>query len=255
MAPFIFVLLPIFTASLVSAGPVAVDNATLLLNGQQALVLNCQFQSLQLSDPCNTGDTACIQGAAATCVNDAWQTAPCQSGKACFALPQIRTNGTFIACTSPNNAASIIAAAGIQTDIASNCTSLGNSSFPFSTPNNTVPGDGENNCTQGGYGTSSPPGQVVTSTPATITQPPLTLTPTTTTLSPEQASSLISSLPANGQNLSSSVASPDAGSVNNLGGNTNEEPPAILLTSSPVSSLSPTPTSTPFLAGASGYSN
>lgn len=53
MAPFTFALLTFLTASLASAGPVALDNATLLLNGQQALVLNCQFQSLQLSDPCN----------------------------------------------------------------------------------------------------------------------------------------------------------------------------------------------------------
>ncbi len=53
MALFTFALLAIFTASLASAGPVAVDNATLLLNGQQALVLNCQFQGLQQNDPCN----------------------------------------------------------------------------------------------------------------------------------------------------------------------------------------------------------
>jgi hypothetical protein len=53
MALFTFALLAIFTASLASAAPVAVDNATLLLNGQQALVLNCQFQGLQLNDTCN----------------------------------------------------------------------------------------------------------------------------------------------------------------------------------------------------------
>ncbi|KAH9985610.1 hypothetical protein BJV77DRAFT_965511 [Russula vinacea] len=178
MAPFTFALLTFLTASLASAGPVALDNATLLLNGQQALVLNCQFQSLQLSDPCNSGDTACLQNATATCVNGTWQTLPCPSSKSCFALPEVRTNGTFIACTSPNNAASIIAATGIQADIASNCTSLGNSTLPFSTPNNTAPEDGGNNCTQGGYGTSS--------TPATIPQPSLTLPPTTTTLPPDK---------------------------------------------------------------------
>ena len=54
MALFTFALLAIFTASLASAGPVALDNATLLLNGQQALVLNCQFQALQPNDPCNS---------------------------------------------------------------------------------------------------------------------------------------------------------------------------------------------------------
>ena len=53
MAPFTFALLAVLTASLASAGPVALDNATLLLNGQQALVLNCQFQNLQVDDSCN----------------------------------------------------------------------------------------------------------------------------------------------------------------------------------------------------------
>jgi hypothetical protein len=53
MALFTFALIAIFTASLASSAPVAVDNATLLLNGQQALVLNCQFQGLQLNDTCN----------------------------------------------------------------------------------------------------------------------------------------------------------------------------------------------------------
>ena len=149
------------------------------------------------------------------------------------------SNGQFIACTSSRNAASIIGATGIQTDIASNCTSLGTSSFPFST-NNTVPGDDGNSGTQGGNGTSSFPGQVVTSTPATITLPLQTLPPTTSTLFPEQSSSSISS---------SSV--PSGSPVNNLG---DGGPPLILLTPNPFSSPAPTPTSTP-PNGSPGYSN
>ncbi|KAF8491899.1 hypothetical protein F5888DRAFT_1734222 [Russula emetica] len=235
MALFTFALLAIFTASLASASPVAVDNATLLLNGQEALVLNCQFQSLQQNDSCNNGETACIQGAAATCVNGTWQTSPCSSSKSCFALPQVRTNGTFVACTSPDNAASIIAATGIQTDIANNCTSLGNTSFPFSAPNNTIPGDCGNNSTQGINGTSSAPGQVVSSTPSLS----LTLPPTTTTFSPEQASSLISS--ASGSN-SPSVPSNAPGGVD-VGGNSGGALPVILLTAAPTPTPTPTPSS------------
>ena len=53
MAPFTFAFLAILTASLAFAGPVALDNATLLSNGQQALILNCQFQNLQVDDSCN----------------------------------------------------------------------------------------------------------------------------------------------------------------------------------------------------------
>ena len=145
-------------------------------------------------------------------------------------------NNQFLACTSPNNAASIIAATGIQTDIANNCTSLGNTSFPFSA-NNTIPGDCGNNSTQGINGTSSAPGQVASSTPP-LSQ---TLPPTTTTLSPGQASSLISS--ASGSN-SPSVPSNAPGSVNNVGGNSDGALPVIQLTSAPVSSPTPTPTPT-----------
>lgn len=136
------------------------------------------------------------------------------------------SNDQFVACTSPNNAASIIAATGIQTDIANNCTSLGNTSFPFSAPNNTIPGDGGNNSTQGINGTSSAPST-------------LTLPPTTTTLSPEQVSSLFPS--ASGSN-SPSVPTNAPDSTNKLGGNSDGSLPVINLTSDPVPSPTPTPT-------------
>ncbi len=150
-------------------------------------------------------------------------------------------NDQLVACTSPNNAASIIAATGIQTDIANNCTSLGNTSFPFSA-NNTIPGGGGNNSTQGINGTSSAPGQVASSTPALS----LTLPPTTTTFSPEQASSLISSA---SRSNSPSVSSNAPGGVNNLGGNSDGALPVIHLTSAPVSSPTPTPTPRPSSVG------
>jgi len=242
--PFIFALLGLLSASLASAGPIALDNATLLLNGQQALVLNCQFQSLQTGDSCTSGETACIGQQSATCVNGKWQTLPCPSSKQCFALPSVRTNGTFIACTSPNNAASIIAATGIQINIANNCTSLGDAPFLF---NNTTPGVGgddtpsvgnQPNCSDQG----TLPGQVITSTPISTAQPTLTLPPTTITLSPEQAYSLVSILSADAQ-TSPSVPSPAPDNVDNLGENNIGVPPAILLTSRTY--LSPTPNPNP----------
>ncbi|KAF8271878.1 hypothetical protein EI94DRAFT_1567564 [Lactarius quietus] len=130
MAFFILVFLAVLASSLVSAGPVALDNATLLVNGQQAQILNSEFENLQVNDPCNTGETACINNAFAACIDDAWQTQSCPSTKTCFALPQIRTNGTFVACTSQRNAASIIAATGAQGGITSNSTSGVTSPFP-----------------------------------------------------------------------------------------------------------------------------
>ncbi|KAI0251935.1 hypothetical protein BJV78DRAFT_1207869 [Lactifluus subvellereus] len=216
MAPLTVALLALLTASLASAGPVALDNATLLLNGQQAQILNCEFQRLQTSDPCNTGETACIQNALAFCVNNAWQTQLCPSSKTCFALPQIRANGTFVACTSQNNAASIIAAAG------ANATS---------------------DCTGGDPGSSSSSGSAITTVTVTVTvaqaaSTVLTLPPTTTTLSPDQASSLVSSLSANG--LSSPVPSVPALSAANA-----NSIAVIQLTSHPLSSVALTPAPTP----------
>ncbi|KAH9990956.1 hypothetical protein BJV74DRAFT_884946 [Russula compacta] len=212
MAPLTFALLAILTASLASAGPVALDNSTLISNGEQALDLNCQFQTLQESDSCTRR--------LAFCVDDAWQTQSCPGSRSCFALPQIRTNGTFIACTSPNNAASIIAATGVQSDSTNNCTSPGNATFP-STQGGVD--SGEPDC--GGSGTSFPSGQVVTTSPATTTLPVLTLPPTTTTLSPEQAAPLISLLSADSLNSPASAASIAPGNVINIGGNTGSAPP------------------------------
>jgi len=238
MAPFTFALLAILTASLASAGPIAIDNSTLLFNGQESLVLNCQFQTLQTTDPCNSGETACIQGETATCVNGTWQTVPCPSNKACFALPSVRSTGAFVACTSPNNAAAIINATGIPADLGNNCSALAGAAFPFPTLNNTTPGDSGQNTTQGG-GVGGNPDSGSSSSSSTTTQPAVTLPPTTTTLSPEQASPLISLLSLNSP---SSVPSSSPSGVQNLGGNTGDAPPIITLTSAPVSPSTPTPT-------------
>ena len=54
MTFFILAFLSVLASSLVSAGPVALDNATLLANGQQAQILNSEFESLQVNDPCNS---------------------------------------------------------------------------------------------------------------------------------------------------------------------------------------------------------
>jgi len=219
MAPFTFALLATLTV-LVSASPITLDTATLALNGQKALVQNCQFRALQQSDTCNNNDTACVQGGPATCVNNTWQLSSCPSTKSCFALPQLRANGTFIACTSLNNAASIIAATGIQTNIANNCTSPGDggTNFPF---NNAPPGDGGNNNTNG-----------TTPTPPSSNQPPLTIPPFTTTLSPAQVAGLNSLLSVQGF----PAPTPEPGR------NPDNGPPVILLTTGPVS---PAPNQTP----------
>ena len=54
MAFFTLAFLAALVSSLVSAGPVALNNATLLANGQQAQILNSEFEYLQVNDSCNS---------------------------------------------------------------------------------------------------------------------------------------------------------------------------------------------------------
>ncbi|KAI9444289.1 hypothetical protein H4582DRAFT_1080250 [Lactarius indigo] len=251
MAFFTLVFLAVLASPLVSAGPVAVDNATLLANGQQAQILNSEFKSLQVNDSCNTGETACIKNAFAACFDKAWQTEPCPSSKSCFALPQIRTNGTFVACTSQRNAASIIAASGAQGGITSNSTSGGNVTVPFPVVSSDSAddcgddGDGSpardsgRNTTQGTNDGDNPDcgddGKSSSEGPTTITV--TLLPPTTTTIPPSQASLLISSINANGLSFlpfPTSDAGPGSGN-----GSPGNSPPMILLTSRPLSSSTP----------------
>jgi len=229
MTFFILAFLAVLASSLVSAGPVALNNATLLANGQQAQILNSEFESLQVNDPCNTGEVACINNDFAVCIDNAWQTRQCPLTKTCFALPQIRTNGSFIACTSQKNAASIIAATGAQGGITSNSTSGGNITVPFPTvDSDSSPDDNGGNPDCGDNGNPSSP------EPVTITV--TLLPPTTTTILPNQASSLISSLSANG--LLFPLPTNGSPSPSNA-------PPMILLTARPLSSPSPTSFPTP----------
>lgn len=252
MAFFTLVFLAVLASPLVSAGPVALDNATLLANGQQAQILNSEFKSLQVNDSCNTGETACIKNAFAACIDNAWQTEPCPSSKSCFALPQIRTNGTFVACTSQRNAASIIAATGAQGGITNNSTSGGNVTVPFPVIGSDSAGDceddGDGSPTQDSgrnttQGTNDPDcgddGKSSSEGPTTITV--TLIPPTTTTIPPGQASSLVSSINAKGLTFlpfPTSDAGPGSGN-----GSSSSSPSMILLTSRPLSS--PTPTSFP----------
>ncbi|KAJ7731148.1 hypothetical protein DFH07DRAFT_755820, partial [Mycena maculata] len=113
-----FALTPIyflFASTLVSAAPVpraALDAAGLLKNGQEAQNLNAQFQNLTTSDACTSGDTACIGGDLATCVDDKWQTQGCPNSLSCFAVPLITETGANVTCTSERNALSVIEATG-----------------------------------------------------------------------------------------------------------------------------------------------
>ncbi|KAI0264698.1 hypothetical protein BC834DRAFT_251626 [Gloeopeniophorella convolvens] len=255
MARFAFTLLTLLAARLAATGPVALDNSTLLANGQQAQVLNAEFQTLNKTDSCEDGQIACIKGDIANCAEGTWQTQACSSGKSCFALPQVRSEGIFVACTSENNAASIIGSTGAQGGIASNSTF--GKEVPFPTANSTNTSDDSNDnhndgdCIDGdddngkegkddngkdqgddnGDDDSSDE-QTVTVTVTLPASGSTTLPPTTTTLSPSQASIVISAISAAAPSASPAAA----GDNNNQQSNAGAAPPVIHLTPAPPSS-------------------
>jgi len=215
MTPIYFALLALVASPIAWAAPLSLDNSTLLQNGQDAQRLNAEFLSLQQNATCNAGETACISGAFANCNGTAWQTQQCPADQQCFALPMVRNNGTFVACTSESSAQSIVSATGAQGGLVS--TAIANSTVPFpivnttsSDQNTTSSGDDDDNegddddCDSGddngdddGGSTGDDNGTltVTVTLPAngTATQPPQTQI-----LPPAAASSLLSSLTASG---------------------------------------------------------
>ncbi|KAH9174671.1 hypothetical protein EDB89DRAFT_2067248 [Lactarius sanguifluus] len=232
MAFFTLVFLAVLASTLVSAGPVALDNATLLANGQQAQILNSEFKSLQVNDSCNTGETACIKNAFAACIDNAWQTEPCSSSNSCFALPQLRTNGTGgITSNSTSGGNITVPFPVIDSDSVGNCEDDEDGSPTRDSGRNTTQGTNDPDCGDDGKSSSEGP------TTITVTLIP----PTTTTILPSQASLLVSSINAKGLTFlpfPTSGAGPGSGN-----GSSSSSPSMILLTPRPPSS--PTPTSFP----------
>ncbi|KAI0053115.1 hypothetical protein FA95DRAFT_1674526 [Auriscalpium vulgare] len=224
MAPISLAILALFAAPLALAHPVSVNNGTLLQNGQDAQTLNLEFMSLQKNSSCTDDQTACIGGQFASCSDKQWDIQACPGGRTCFALPNIRANGTFVACTSENNAASIIAATGATGGIVSPNASNTTVDFPLvGAANSTSSDDGDDDCedgddddgkdggsddpdcedgNDGGASHSSATKTKSATAPeatvtVTVTLPEsgtVTKPPTTTTLQPAEASSILSSL-------------------------------------------------------------
>ena len=84
----------------VSAGPLVEKRASFTLqNGLDAQKLNAQFATLSADAPCTAGQSACVQGAFAQCVNGKFVTSPCSGGLTCLALPLVNSPGTRLAST------------------------------------------------------------------------------------------------------------------------------------------------------------
>jgi hypothetical protein len=90
-----------------------------LENGQDAIALNNQFQSLTASSPCQSGENACVGNSFAQCDGANFVLTPCPSSTICAALPLINSPGTSIACTTQADLDARIAATGAQNDSSS----------------------------------------------------------------------------------------------------------------------------------------
>jgi hypothetical protein len=112
----------------IHAAPVnnTVDANTLLKNGQTAQNLNVAFNNLTINDPCQSGQEACVSGALAKCDNTGkWEAQQCPSNTQCFALPDIRSGGTKLRCTSQQRASTLIQASGAQGGVFGNNSTAG----------------------------------------------------------------------------------------------------------------------------------
>ncbi|KAJ3986347.1 hypothetical protein F5890DRAFT_1007279 [Lentinula detonsa] len=105
-----FVVLTLGLAA--SARPMRRD-ATALKNGQDAITLNAQYQTLTAASSCTIGDNACVTGKFAQCVNGKFVLQSCATGTICAAIPLDSPNtGTLTTCTTQSDLDTRLAATG-----------------------------------------------------------------------------------------------------------------------------------------------
>lgn len=93
MAAFTSLLATLTLAIAVSAGHWE-RAAFTLQNGLDAQALNAQFSSLTAGSACTPGESACVSGGFAQCVNGVFVSTPCAGGLSCVALPLVNSPGT-----------------------------------------------------------------------------------------------------------------------------------------------------------------
>ncbi|KAI0766233.1 hypothetical protein BC629DRAFT_893894 [Irpex lacteus] len=194
-------------------------SALIRQNALDAQLLNGEFQRMNESDPCNSGQTACIANVPAQCKFGSWQLGQCPSTEtSCFALPRPNAQGTFLACLTEPSAASFFHQAGVPGGPVINNTSADVPSIVLPT---TSPAPAPTPSTSPAPASSITPQSVVT---VTVTLPPSspsspsasTSTSTSrvvTTIGAAEALGVLQSALANGAVVvSSSSSSPSASS-------------------------------------------
>jgi hypothetical protein len=82
------------TIATVSAGVVDRSADFTLQDGLDAQELNRQFQGLNTSSECMTGETACVNDQLAQCVGNKFILSPCAALMQCVAIPYVNEQGT-----------------------------------------------------------------------------------------------------------------------------------------------------------------
>ncbi|KAF9805687.1 hypothetical protein IEO21_08950 [Rhodonia placenta] len=205
MSRLVALLLSLWTAMLIQAAPMnSLDAATFYQNGLDAQMLNGEFASLNATSACNTTTSACIAGSLAQCERGSWKIEACPATEQCFALPALRGNGTVLSCTTEDIALALINVTGVEGGLASapNVTSstnatAGASSSASATATESLAASGSFVVVTHTLTVTSTVQPSASSSFATTATPASTFAETTL-LNPSQASSLLSSLSANG---------------------------------------------------------
>jgi len=83
-----------------------------LQNAQDAQALNAKFATLTADSSCQAGETACVDGDFAQCVNGKFVTTACSGSLKCLALPLVNSAGTSVTCDTEADAIARIQASG-----------------------------------------------------------------------------------------------------------------------------------------------
>ncbi|EKM56499.1 uncharacterized protein PHACADRAFT_172180 [Phanerochaete carnosa HHB-10118-sp] len=206
MAPLSYFLLSVIAASFTMAIP-TLSSATYNQNTIDAQILNSEFQGLNETDPCDSGQMACVSEGVAICRFGSWNITSCGQSNACFAVPSTTGPGTILTCTTKQDAQTVFQAAGAQGPLSNGTDTR---AFPtVSTSSLSISPSGKS---ASHAPTQSSGVEVVT---VTVTLPPpafsTSLPPEVRTINPSEAASILLSLSAQGVTaspVSTAAASP-----------------------------------------------
>ncbi|KAJ3751059.1 hypothetical protein DFH05DRAFT_1469754 [Lentinula detonsa] len=162
-----FVILTLSLAA--SARPMRRD-ATALKNGQDAITLNAQYQTLTAASSCTIGDNACVTGKFAQCVNGKFVLQSCATGTICAAIPLDSPNtGTLTTCTTQSDLDTRLAATGATSSSSVSSSSSSSSSTTASSSLSSSSATGNSSASGSATDNSSSSGNAATASGVSTT--------------------------------------------------------------------------------------